>query len=397
MKTRGAQGFTMTELMVSTVVAGVLMSVLVSLSGNVQKSFGRVKDTIAVQANLRFAMKMVVDDFQRAAFMYSPVIAQDDCHSFLPMASSSAVTAANPELGASVYFRDGVYHLWGNFVSSRDYRMTLGQGVFGQIQCRNQYPYQRTSRCFPGGGNRAYDPFLEPFNDGPIFPAVFCPGERVRIQVGDGRYLYPRIQAIDYQDDGKVDRPNYQITGFADPPLDPSVRNQIPGDSWWVNPINHVRYEVVPQTATRAQLVRTIAKCRQAGGTGPFTYGDVISPLVDYLLPPANIPPGVEILQYRDMNPVAAVCANNTRWIPQIEKTPAQINTTDANPLDPGRLRALVITLRARTPNEDPELSSTNREQAIDIDTSQQGMAAVRSERTVVELRNLGTNIITND
>ncbi len=58
-------GFTLIELLVALVVSGLLMASLVGISGAVQKSFSRSKDTAELQSNLRFAMKLLVQDFRR--------------------------------------------------------------------------------------------------------------------------------------------------------------------------------------------------------------------------------------------------------------------------------------------------------------------------------------------
>jgi len=66
-KLKYTRGFTLIELMVALVVAGLLMGVLVGLSGAVQKSLGFSKEITELQANLRFAVKTVVDDISRVA------------------------------------------------------------------------------------------------------------------------------------------------------------------------------------------------------------------------------------------------------------------------------------------------------------------------------------------
>lgn len=72
MKLSKPAGFTLIELLVALVVSGLLMASLVGISGAVQKSFSRSKDVAELQSNLRFAMKLLVQDFGRVGFMYSP-------------------------------------------------------------------------------------------------------------------------------------------------------------------------------------------------------------------------------------------------------------------------------------------------------------------------------------
>lgn len=382
MKKRGTQGFTMTELMVSTVVAAVLMSVLVGLSGNVQKSFGRVKDTMTLQANLRFAMKVLVDDFQRASFMMSPNVVQDNCHNLFPI--SSAPTGLGPAIAEA----SGVFTLMGNYSSARDYLYNLNSAT---IVCRNERVFDRTNHCNVDTSTTAYDAFLEPFNDGPDFDEVFCPGVRVRIQAEEGKYIYPNVLQTNFVDNGTQNIPTYFLN-FNNPTLNPTstLRYQIRGDHKWINPINSVQLQLVnstlaaPAGTLRASLQKTVQRCRVNQG-----FGAVTTTLIDHLLPST----GFVVQQYRDT--ASQGLCHTSRWVPVVELDPVSIDGT--NPATPAQIRAVAITLRGRTASEDPEFVNSDPSLAVDVDTGQQGMAIVRTERTVVELRNLGTNIIVND
>ena len=124
MKMRRHDGFTLIELMVALVVAGMLVAVLAGLSATVQRSFGRSKDIIELQANLRFAMKILVDDLTRAAYMYSPDAANDGCHRHgNPPDTSWSATASWKAIEYDAASR--TLTLRGNYASSTDYRMRL--------------------------------------------------------------------------------------------------------------------------------------------------------------------------------------------------------------------------------------------------------------------------------
>jgi hypothetical protein len=69
-------------------------------------------------------------------------------------------------------------------------------------------------------------------------------------------------------------------------------------------------------------------------------------------------------------------------------------DVTAADPVDPLRVRALVITLRGRTEMEDPAMTVVHPEHSIDLDgVPDNGLATVRVERTVVELRNFAITL----
>jgi prepilin-type N-terminal cleavage/methylation domain-containing protein len=219
---RRRDAFTLIELMVSLVVAGLLMSALVALSGTVQRSFGRSKDIIELQANLRFAMNRMVDDVTRAAYMHSPNpqhAVDGRTLGVIPPSADVAIEYDGPNTPLT---------LRGNYASSRDYLLDLDDG---KIVCRNQAPYNLTTKmCETSLGS--YDPYHEPFSDGPGFADVFCPSELIRLDDGEGHYYYHEV--------GVATPGDYSLTL-----QNPSVnRAQLPGRYQWISPITEVIYRL---------------------------------------------------------------------------------------------------------------------------------------------------------
>lgn len=369
MKARRREAFTLIELMVSLVVAGVLMAALVGISGTVQRSFGRSKDIIELQANLRLAMHGLVEDISRAAYMYSPnpdPIRDNRTRGILP---TDATEAVEFNLASSMLT------LRGNYVSSRDYRYNM---TSGNILCRNNLEFDCTTRCELDG---VRDPFDAPFADGPDFGAVFCTGEMVRLEVGDGSFAYHTVNSV----------AGNSLTLAPTP-----VRaDQVRGEDRWISPVTTVEYQMIndplydrPYTGAaleldRWMLHRITTDCQ----------GSVTCEVVDFLLPPASATPGFMVEPYYISTGGAVainqVCMPDFGFTVDAASTPVTAGT----PIDPLRLRAFAVILRGRTEMEDPALTVAHPDHSVDLDEDPaNGMAHVRVERTMVQMPNMGIN-----
>lgn len=377
MKPQSTRGFTLIELMVALVVAGLLMGVLVGLSGAVQRSFGFSKEVTELQANLRFAMRALVDDFSRVAFMASP----DPNLDFLHRPDNSAVACPPYPADSRAIEYDsstGVITMRGNFVSSRDYRRRIFDGV---IRCRNKSIYNANDppaiKC---GG---YEPYYWPFADGPSrIEDVFCPGQWVRMDAtGDGRYCYFQVSSVG--------------SGINDVQFTQTVNmEEIRGEYRWISPITLVRYQLVQGVYTprynsgsdarfRFILERSHEGCRG----GQLTLNQPVE-VAEFILPPAL--GGFVLEQIKDTEGSANL--QGDPWQPAI----GAIEPLES-PVDPVRLRSLVITLRGRVENEDPDFTIQGYQEnqpfldfGVDLDGQPgNGLARVRVQRTVVDLRNM--------
>jgi prepilin-type N-terminal cleavage/methylation domain-containing protein len=376
-KTRRREGFTLIELMVALVVAGLLVSVLVGLSATVQKSYGRSKDIIELQANLRFAQKILVDDLTRAAYMFSPDAANDGCHrygsppdpSWSPTDSWRAI-----EFDAAT----NTLTLRGNYLSSNDYRMNLDGINQGTILCRDgsTLTTNDTDPSAASCGAGAYtpiDPTLEqtniPFRTSEEFMFLFPDGLLFRLDAEDRRYTYHYV----------TNTGGTQVT-FS-PDLD---RDKVRGHFKWVNPVGTIRYRVVQNPAGSGNWVLnriTVDADDQE---------EHATEIVDFLLPPndANTP-GFSIQVYNDTS--GGIC--QPPWQP-IVTPPVALDGA----VNPTTARAMVVTLRGRTATEDPDFTLNAADTAsgnfgFDVDATQAGRAYVRTESTMIEMRNLGLNL----
>lgn len=371
MKLRRREAFTLIELMVSLVVAGILMAALVGISGTVQRSFGRSKDIIELQANLRMAMHGLVEDISRAAFMYSPDPrnASDSRTRGIPPAEADIAVDLDPV--------NSVFTLRGNYVSSRDYLYNLEQKTIG---CRSGQGYDCTTKCKLGGSGTDFD---EPFDDGPAFGEVFCAQELVRMEIGDGRFQYFTIAGASGIDLSLSLSPK------------PVRSTQVRGEARWISPVTTVEYRMIndptypkPYLGAAPELdywiLQRISKdCR----------GNIIAEVADFLLPPTAATPGFYIEPYY-VTPTS-VAVNNV-CMGEYDFTVDSIPTPVAAgaPIDPLRLRALAIILRGRTEMEDPGLTVAHFDHSVDLDGNPaNGMAHVRVERTMVQMPNMGINL----
>jgi hypothetical protein len=155
--------------MAALVVGGLLMAMLVALAGSVQQSYGQTKGITELQSNLRFAMRTMVEDFHRVNFQYTPDPELDPYRfgpSLSTVGSSPNAIVYDNTAGAEALI------LRGNFVSSRDYRFAINVNNTIQVLCRNGMEFiNNPSTDMPACGFSSdadgYDPYLEPFADGP--------------------------------------------------------------------------------------------------------------------------------------------------------------------------------------------------------------------------------------
>jgi prepilin-type N-terminal cleavage/methylation domain-containing protein len=366
-------GFTLIELLVALVVAGLLMASLVGISGAVQKSIGRTKDISELQTNLRFAMKLLVDDFTRVGFMYSPNPAQDRrtvCP--LPANFVPAITYSLNQL-----------RLIGNFISSRDYWFELSSPTTGTILCRNGVPWDAVSNPVCQNGDFVPDKYMIPFVDGPGFGNLFYPGAAVRVDVGGGNYCYGMV--------GNTAGLTVTLNTAID-------RNEIQGQQLWINPVTTITY-AIRQDGTYLSRYAPVGANNQRWMLNRSTvnvFGNQTADIADFLLPQANgNTPGLSVDFIRD----AAGQAAGAPVRPNIQIQPLCNLIPQQNACaDPVQARAAVITLRARTEMEDPDFTINNYagssqagNMGIDLDgIPEDGLAHVRTVQTVVEMRNLG-------
>jgi prepilin-type N-terminal cleavage/methylation domain-containing protein len=374
-KMRRRNGFTLIELMVALVVAGLLVAVLVGLSATVQRSFGRSKDIIELQANLRFAMKILVDDLTRAAYMYSPDVANDGCHQY----GSPPDTTWSPTASWKAIEYDAAKYtltLRGNYSSSTDYRMRLNGANQGTIMCRDQ-TLLNLGGVDPGDeacGSGSYTSSAQtdiPFRTSEEFQKLFAVGQLFRLDAEDRHYTYHFVTST-----------TVQLAVNFSPALD---RDKVRGHFKWVNPISTIRYRIVekPPAGSGNWVMNRILVDADDQEEHP-------TEIAEFLLPPndANTP-GFSIQVLNDSR--GGIC--QVPWQPDVT---APVALTGA--VDPTRVRAMVVTLRGRTETEDPDFTVDATDTAsgnfgYDINAAQAGLAYVRTESTMIELRNLGLNL----
>ena len=390
-----AGGFTLIELMVALVVAGLLMASLVALSGSFRRSFGRTKDLTELQANLRFAMKTVAEDFSRAGFMASPDPSRDyqypDYYN-------------NPTDLPALSFDDttGTFGIRGNFFNAGGFAFFFSGG-FSQalLGCGNFRGYSSAVGCqvtamseddylWPFG---KVDPSLQAQYDRDRFNHVFC----TTMDIPNREDLYYRIE--DQQGHYFI----RQLSATTDSPFSITLSNSVnPAGQWrgkrfWINPVSQVRYRMewdksynspYPDSTVsrRWMLLRRQETCS----------GEAMREVAGFLLPPQSAfdPPGFEVQYYGDTS--GPYDPNNPSQ-PSFDQARRVEVSTDIDPLN---VYALVLTLRGRTEAEDPDfkLGALDTDQvparnfAVDLDdppNKENGLARVRVERTVVEMRSL--------
>ena len=370
MRRKRSRGFTLIELMVSLVVAGMIMTSLVAISSLMQRTMGSTKDITELQANLRFALRIMASDLSRVAFMYSADPVNDQCHIYGPAPAGSEAINYNGATHELV--------LRGNLTSSRDYLLQITEGTVntGTILCRNQLSYTPGTPptcglgAFVDSDKQTYD---LPFGDGRGFKEVFPVGQMFRMEAENGRYVYMTITAND-----GISGISFEMIGGGT-----LNRDLVRGNLHWINPFNAIKYQMTG-AGNDWSLERVFL---DPDGNPVATI-----PLASHLLDPDDASfPGLEVQVINDANGV--ICATRTQ--------PSLQAPVVAAAIDPTQARALIITLRGRTPAEDPDFTIPDFAATdgagnfgADLDgTPANGLARVRVEHTVIDMRNLGLNL----
>jgi len=383
-KPRSAYGFTLIELMVSLVVAGMLMGVLVGLSGSVQRSFGYSKEITELQSNMRFAMKIIADDLTRISFMTDP---DPNSSTNAPLRALDRCPPPPANIAALDYVPGtGETTMRGNYISSRDYLLQMNAPM--TVLCRNGRLYDKNAPDGQKCGVTQYEPNDEPFYDGPgKIEDTFCPGQTVRMEVtlGNREFCYYTIQAVDSSNN---------VLQFAEI----VNRDMNAGAALWINPTTRVNYQVVQApytvkypTGTDARFRWVLQRDFEGCNQGQLTLGQPME-VAEFLLPYAM--GGYLLEQIIDEAPMANL--GGLEWQPDIGDDLGDIQELQT-PVPLERLRALVVTLRGRLEYEDPKFTIQGYTDAlpylnfgVDLDGEPtNGLARVRVERTVVNLRNL--------
>ncbi|RME24262.1 MAG: prepilin-type N-terminal cleavage/methylation domain-containing protein [Deltaproteobacteria bacterium] len=407
-KLKNNSAFTLIELMVALVIGGLLMAALVGLGGAVRRSFSGSQDITELQANLRFALLRITEDFNRTAMMY---FARPDnpggmpCHllgsvppaSWSPTGSWAAIeydNSSNPLLT-----------LRGNFTSTRDYYFEFQGADTGRIMCLDKTYYTPASGsccvsesgrfknvcCSVGAFNRLFDTmddcmYYVPFSDGGGFSSVFAPGQVIMIEAQAGMFTFHRIVSND----------TGAFTFTFAPAADLASITQ--GEGRRVRPLQTIQYEVVedPAGSGRYVLLRH-AYNPSSDGSGGVSLSKTTVELAEMLLPPNSDPTrsGFALEVVYDQSPNRGLCAHP--WKPQLSDfTPIDSVSAD----DLLFARAIRITLRGRSEREDPHFVSpdygsdpTLYDFAYDLNPAAKGLAHVRTYKTTVFLSNLGLNL----
>jgi hypothetical protein len=380
--------------MVALVVGGLLMAVLVALAGSVQKTFGQTKNITELQANLRFAMRTMVEDFHRVSFMYAPDPERDPFRFGPPLSTVGTSTKAivyDDTAGAESLI------LRGNFVSSRDYRIAFNVNNTVQILCRNGMefivnPSTEMPSCGFASDVEGYDPYLEPFADGPLLDDLFCPGEIVRMDIGSRKYMYLTVAGTIGNLGLGFNQPiNRDIVRGAGRSSESQFTDM---HAMWINPITNVQYRFVNSGTpppygsfgtVRWVLERWADDCRERPAAD----------LAEFMLPPDDPnTPGMSLRVFPDTN--WGMGATAGPWQPAIDMTAPVDFIPGGQVVDWTQARAIGISLRARTAREDPNLFISSYPSAVsmnfgyDLDNNEDnGLAHVRVENTVIHLQNM--------
>ncbi len=394
MKWRNRRGFTLIELMVTLVVAGILMAGLVALSGSVQRSFGNSKEIVDAQARLRMGMIKTVEDLKRAAYMFTLHPRINTYCSQLPTQWEGLPV----EQRGPVSYTDNVLTIRGNFISSRDYRVTLDYARDQvTIVCRDRSPYlpEPKDECAVGVSSTPQGSVYKPFFDGPRFEDVFCEDTIIRLVEGENICYYTVV--------------NTMTVPFATVQLKENlIGERIQSHDTkavFINPITSINYWLENKGPKGSQGASNWALMRNSDDCPSTRAGNPAVSVIENLLPRDDPhAPGLQIQVYVDSNsPQMNDPVNDASSAPRVAPDIRLSNPIDLIPpgteaIDWMQVRAINVTMRVRTDSEDPNFVisdyTSNPTQAknygYDLDgVPENGLAHVRVAHMLIQLRNI--------
>ena len=233
---RLARGFTLTELMVGILLSALVVAALYNMFVTASYVFHTQGEVSATQLRLRSAMEQVKDDLRRAGLMSTPNSERDNAVCPKPEANIYALGWGDGagELEADIFQAHGndiqpdTLLLSGNFTSSSTYPADIAAGRRGPL--RVNLP--------PWGGPEGWEPAIYG-SDG--FEQSFITGQLVRLTNAYGGSQFVRMATVD----GEARRltleeaPRFASSG--------SCGLMGSGDSFEINPIQHVLYRIEPR------------------------------------------------------------------------------------------------------------------------------------------------------
>lgn len=383
---RGRAGFTLLELMVALAAGLIAITSVYFVSAASTRHFHEQQRVSQTQMSLRMAMETLRRDFARAGYLGTPSSDRENyCYRAVPRVAAidayvdddPGATAALPNAGENGVAADRIV-LTGNYASNDAYLAVGFDGGGSTVFLQRRWQAYRRSFGDPFAG--AGSPYGFRPSD---FQAVFRVGRMLHIKTLQNRHFFVRVTANNPAAGSVSFTPSLGVGGACVVGL---------ADGAMVAPISRVEYTVVDaaRTPDLAMLAPPTADANLIGATN--------SVLVRREVDAAGAPiPGTTrpVLEYvADFDVDFVVDDQPTPTLPPnlVRRDGALMAATVAN--NPERIRTLIVTLSARTAEQDPRFPFAARAAGAAltryrVNAALPGAARVRTARAEIMMPNL--------
>lgn len=378
-------GFTLLEMMVALTMGAIVVATVFTVGASSARHFQEQQRISQLQLSVRLALDRVRRDAQRAGFHGVPnsmVAATCGLNPSAPGIRGVAVTDHNPATSSALAAMPGwsaaishgdLLSLSGNFRTGDNYLVREWNG--GALELQTQWQgYQRSFTADPNGN----------MIDADLAQRTFEPGTTLMIRAGGGQRIWTTSTGATANTLGTSMR-------ISTSPGFPSDCSGQPGIEGWcqsgctVAPVTRIDYEILEAPATPG-ITPSNALIAGANTALMRTERNAITGAV------IGIP--IRILDYAVHFDVDVVSNTAARGMPQTLQLQDDAASSIVSLGTPENIRALRISLAARTPEQDEHLTSgvanladgTPRVFPVFV---RPGAARVRSAYTEVFLPNL--------
>ncbi|MBI5502266.1 MAG: prepilin-type N-terminal cleavage/methylation domain-containing protein [Deltaproteobacteria bacterium] len=394
------RGFTIVELLVSIVVAGVALAGIYYYYSAVQYGMREQSRISQAQLAARLGMELIAGDIQRAGFLATPnsrvdpnvcpnnlirihpvVFHQGASGAVFRSGDAAAPSGSVPNLAANTNVNPDDVVLYGNYLNAEEYLAYTINSARGTIQLQPLIQFPVPSE----GADAAEQPLTltdQEFHD--LFPDTAF----LRIVNRHGFAQFTRITG----DSGFGTR----TINVAPSPIQFSPSQPCGVEGWCegcrVNVVNGVWYriEVDPVDSLRTDLVRYFVN---QDGQALVTTREVVVPYAIDLQVWFRVaePPGGAGGVAFTMNLDPNIPSDLTTLIQSGDVNPPDGTAT----AEPEAIRSAIVRLTVRTRMEDPKFPhrpramATDRIRSFDVQPTSAGAAHVRTYTTEVEMPNI--------
>lgn len=381
-------GFTLLEMMVALTMGAIVVATVFTVGASSARHFQEQQRISQLQLSVRLALDRVRRDVQRAGFLgvansetartcgLRPSAPGVRALSVVDRSAASSAALAAMEGWSGAVSHGDLLSLTGNFRTGDNYLIREWNGNSMELQT-GWHGYQRSFTADPNAA--------APTIDSNLAQRTFAEGTTLMVQAGGGQHIWTTASSSTMTSSGATAR-------ITTSPGFPSECSGQPGIEGWcqngctVAPITRVQYEILPAPAVPG-VARPINV--EAAGANTVLMRTEVNAITGAVLDgPTRI---LDYAVHFDVDLVTNTALGGAPMVLQVEDDAAATVASNARPES---IRAVRISLAARTPEQDAHLTAgvanladgTPRVFPVFV---RPGAARVRSAYTEVFLPNL--------